>query len=114
MAAADDLVTFSDFQRLRISVAEVTEAKPHPNADRLLVLTARAGGQARQLVAGIRADYDPQGLVGRLVVMIENLEPAVIRGVRSEGMILAATDSASGKVRLLTVDGDAAPGSRIS
>jgi methionyl-tRNA synthetase len=72
-------------------VATVTAAEPHPNADRLLVLRVDLGGEQRQIVAGIRAHYPPETLVGRQVVVVANLEPAMLRGVESQGMLLAAS-----------------------
>ena len=70
----------------------MTAAEPHPNADRLLVLRVDVGGEERQIVAGIRAHYDPATLVGRQVVVVANLEPATLRGVESQGMVLAASE----------------------
>ena len=85
-------LTIDQFRAVELKVATVTAAEPHPNADRLLVLKVDLGGETRQIVAGIRAHYDPATLVGRQVVVVANLEPAKLRGVESQGMLLAAAD----------------------
>jgi len=82
--------TLTDFQKIVLKVGKIVEAVPHPNADRLLVLQVDLGTERRQLVAGIRGAYAPEELVGRSVVVVANLEPATIRGVESQGMVLAA------------------------
>jgi methionyl-tRNA synthetase len=84
------MITIDQFKDVELRVATVKTAEPHPNADRLLVLRVDLGGEERQIVAGIRAAYDPAALVGRQVVVVANLEPAVLRGVESQGMLLAA------------------------
>ena len=88
----DSLVSFDEFQRFDFRVAEVREAEPVPKAKKLLRLVVDLGGETRQVVAGIAEAYDPADLVGRKVIFLANLKPATIRGVRSEGMILAAGD----------------------
>jgi len=85
------MITIDQFKTVELRAATVKTAEPHPNADRLLVLRVDVGGEERQIVAGIRASYDPATLVGRQVVVVTNLEPATLRGVESQGMILAAT-----------------------
>ena len=85
------MITIDRFRELELKVATVTAAEPHPNADRLLVLRVDLGGEQRQIVAGIRAHYAPEALVGRQVVVVANLEPAMLRGVESQGMLLAAS-----------------------
>jgi methionine--tRNA ligase beta chain len=85
-------ITIDQFRGLELRVGTVTRAEPHPNADRLLVLHVDIGTEERQVVAGIRAHYDPASLVGRQVVVVANLEPAKLRGVESQGMVLAAAD----------------------
>ena len=86
------MITIDDFSKLDLRVATIVSASPHPNADRLLVLEIDLGSERRQLVAGIRAHYAPEDLVGTQIVIVANLEPATLRGVRSEGMLLAASD----------------------
>ena len=74
----------------------ITAAQDHPNADRLLVLTVDIGEAApRQVVAGIKGSYQAADVIGKQVVVVANMKPAVLRGVESQGMVLAASDEAS-------------------
>ncbi|MBX3372643.1 MAG: hypothetical protein KF817_02315 [Phycisphaeraceae bacterium] len=117
-------VSFDEFLRLDLRVATIVAAEPHPSADRLLRIELDDGSPTRrQVCAGIRAWYDPARLVGRQVVIVANLEPRVIRGERSEGMILAASDvlavDENGQptertVVILTPDSPVKPGSTVS
>jgi methionyl-tRNA synthetase len=85
------MLTFEDFKKLELRVAEIESVVPHPNADRLYVLVVRVGETRKTLVAGIRNFYGTEELPGKKIVVVNNLEPAVIRGVESQGMILAAS-----------------------
>lgn len=93
------MITIEQFQQVELRVATIKEAAPHPNADRLLVLKVDIGTEERQIVAGIRAHYDPATLVGTQCVVVANLAPAQLRGVESQGMLLAA--SAEGKLAVV-------------
>jgi methionine--tRNA ligase beta chain len=104
-------VTIEQFRTIELRVGTVRGAEPHPNADRLLVLRVDVGGEERQLVAGIRQHYDPAALVGRQVVVVANLEPALLRGVESQGMVLAAADG--DRVVLVRPDDAVAPGAVV-
>ena len=95
------MISIDDFRRIELRVATITAAAPHPDADRLLVLQIDLGGETRQLVAGIRAHYAPEELVGKQIVVVANLAPATLRGVESQGMLLAASDSA-GRLAFVT------------
>lgn len=87
-------MSVEEFARVDLRVGTIREAKLHPNADRLLVLTVDLGEAApRQLVAGIRTAYDVRSLPGQQVVVVANLKPAILRGVESQGMLLAASDT---------------------
>ena len=97
-----DPITYADFAKLELRVAKVLEARPHPNADRLLLIKVDVGDEQKQVVAGIRQHYSPEQLVGKLIVIVNNLEPAMLRGESSNGMLLAATSNE--KVVVLTVD----------
>jgi len=87
-----DMVTFEDFKKLEFRVAQIKEVKDHPNADRLYVVIVDLGEKTKQVVAGIKNSYKKEDLVGKQVVVVDNLEPAVLRGTESQGMILAAQD----------------------
>jgi len=87
------MASYEDFQKLDIKVAEIESVTAHPNADRLYVLGIKVGEVHKQIVAGIRAHYTEEQLKGKKIVIIDNLDPAVIRGVESQGMLLAASDA---------------------
>ena len=98
-----EFIKYDEFAKLELRVAKVVEARPHPNADKLLLLTVDVGGETpKQIVAGIRKHYEPEALVGKLIVVVNNLEPAVLRGETSQGMLLAATSG--DKVIVMTPD----------
>ena len=111
-APASTEITIDDFLRVDLRVGTIRKAEPHPNADRLVVLSVDLGEETeRQLVAGIRAHYEPESLVGKQIVVVANLKPAKLRGVESRGMILAASDDSG--VHVLSPDAATAPGSRV-
>lgn len=86
------MATYEDFKKLEFRVAKILNVIEHPNADRLYVVTLDLGDKMKQVVAGIRASYTKEDLIGRQVVVVDNLDPAILRGVESQGMILAASD----------------------
>src|SRR3954470_1798457 len=105
-------VTYDDFAKIELRVAKVLEARPHPNADKLLLLQIDVGDEQKQIVAGIRQHYTPEQLVGKLIVVVNNLQPAMLRGESSNGMLLAATSGE--KVVVLTPDDpECVPGAKI-
>lgn len=86
------MISIEQFKEIELKVGRVAEAKVHPNADRLLVLVVQIGEIRKEVVAGIALHYKPEELVGKQVVVVNNLQPATLRGVESHGMILAAQD----------------------
>lgn len=84
-------ITYDDFARLDLRVATVIAAEPHPNADRLLKLQVDLGDEQRQICAGVKSYYEPDTLVGKQIVLVANLQPRMLRGEPSNGMLLAAT-----------------------
>lgn len=86
------MVSIDDFRKLELRVAQIKEVNDHPNADRLYVITLDMGERTKQVVAGIRGFYLKEELLGKQVVVVDNLESAVLRGVESQGMLLAASD----------------------
>ena len=86
------MATIEDFRKLELKVAKIKEVQDHPNADKLYIIIVDLGDKTKQVVAGIKGSYQKEDLVGRQVVVVDNLEPAVLRGVESQGMILAASD----------------------
>lgn len=109
---AEGMVTIDDFAKLQFRLAEIVKAEKHPNADKLLVLQLKVGEESKQVVSGIAKYYEPEELVGKKVVMVYNLKPVELRGIRSEGMILAATKGK--KLSLVTTLEDLASGAKIS
>jgi methionine--tRNA ligase beta chain len=105
------MATYDDFMKLELKIAKVLEAEEVPEASKLLKLKIDIGGETRQIVAGIKKNYQPQDLVGREIVVIANLEPRIVMGVESQGMLLAASDE-TGPV-LLRPDKDVPLGSRV-
>jgi methionyl-tRNA synthetase len=105
------MITIDQFRAIELRIGTILAAEPHPNADRLLVQRVDIGGEERQLVAGIRAHYEPAVLIGRQVVVVANLEPAKLRGVESQGMALAAAYGDS--VVLLRPDEAVPPGAVV-
>ena len=113
LPAAPASITIDDFKKVVLRVGKVVEASAHANANKLLVLKVDLGnGEIRQVVSGIKQWYTPEQLVGKSVVLVANLAPAVLRGVESQGMVLAA--SSGDQVILLSPEKDAAPGSKVS
>jgi tRNA-binding protein len=107
-----DVINYEDFAKLELRVAKVLEARPHPNADKLLLLQVDVGEEQKQIIAGIRQHYTPDQLVGKLIVVVNNLAPAMLRGETSNGMLLAATSG--DKVIVLTLDDPSCvPGAKI-
>ena len=105
------MISFDEFKKIDIRVGKIVSAEDHPNADKLTVLNVDMGGEERQIVAGIRGHYASEDLAGRLIAVVVNLEPAVLRGIESQGMLLAALDE--DRVVLLEPAADVAPGSKV-
>lgn len=88
------MASIDDFKKLELKIAQIKEVNDHPDADRLYVIMLEVGDKTKQVVAGIKRSYAKEELMGKQVVLVDNLEPAVIRGVESQGMLLAASDEA--------------------
>lgn len=102
---------FSAFEALDLRIGLVEEVSDHPNADKLMVLKVDIGRKI-QLVAGLKAFYTKEQLTGKKIVVITNLQPAKLRGVESQGMVLAA--ESGDVVKVLTPSGPAEPGDRVN
>ncbi|MEO0479455.1 MAG: methionine--tRNA ligase [Planctomycetota bacterium] len=107
-----DTVEFDTFVATDIRVGKILECEKHPKADRLLVTKVDLGFEQRTIVAGIAATYAPEDLVGRMVSVVANLAPRKLRGIESQGMLLAS-DGEDGKPRLVSPDPDSPPGTRV-
>ena len=106
------MITIDDFRKVELKIATVKAAEPHPNADRLMVLQVDLGDEERQICAGIRNHYAPEDLIGKQIVVVANLETAKLRGLESQGMLLAASDD--GRVIVLTPEKSVQPGAKVS
>jgi methionyl-tRNA synthetase len=105
------MATMEDFKKIELIVAQIKEVKEHPT-DRLYVLQVDTGKDVRQVVAGIRKAYTPEQLVNRKIILIANMEPAVIRGETSNGMLLASSSETDG-MSLLSPDKEMSLGSIV-
>ena len=108
----DLMASFDDFKKLDFKVGEILSVEHVPSADKLYVLQVDVGGSQIQLVAGLRQIYKEDDLKGKRIVVVTNLDPVTIRGVRSEGMLLAAVDGDDAS--LLTVDRPIKVGSSVA
>ena len=108
-------IPFSDFQKLDIRVGKILKVEDHPKADKLYVLTVDFGKdlEHKTIVAGLKKSYTKDQLKGKLGVFIVNLEPVVLRGIKSEGMTLAAANSDESTIAILQPNQDIEPGSKI-
>ena len=104
-------ISIDDFRKIDLKVATVKSAEAHPNADKLLVLQIDLGGEERQICAGIRNHYTPEELVGKQIVVVANLETAKLRGLESQGMLLAASDE--GRVIIMTPEKSVQAGAQV-
>lgn len=105
-------ITIDEFAKVRLRVGRVLEAVAIEGSDKLVKLDVIVGEERRQIVAGIRKSYEPIDLVGRQVVVVMNLKPAILRGIESQGMLLAADDGSGGAV-LVQPDKDAPDGAKV-
>jgi methionyl-tRNA synthetase len=111
---AADTIKFEDFMKVKLRVGRVVEAEDHPNADKLLVLKVDLGDEQRQICAGLKGHYTPEQLLGRNLILVANLAPRTMRGVESQGMLLAASTPDHSQVIVLSPESDIAPGSSVS
>ena len=106
-------IDFEDFMKVEMKTGKVIAIDDHPNADKLYVVTIEDGPDTtRTVCAGLKGIYDKEQLLGKQVVFVANLKPRKLRGIMSEGMILAADDG-EGKVSVLTLDSEMPNGSQV-
>ncbi|MHA1617112.1 MAG: methionine--tRNA ligase subunit beta [Candidatus Njordarchaeales archaeon] len=106
-----ELISFDEFMKIDLRVAKVISAERVPGTEKLLRLIVDLGNEKRQIIAGIAPWYSPEELVGKNIIVVANLQPKRIRGLESQGMLLAA--DAPNKPVLLTVIEDVPPGTRV-
>ncbi|MFA5069531.1 MAG: methionine--tRNA ligase subunit beta [Candidatus Omnitrophota bacterium] len=105
------MITYEEFGKIELRTAKIIDVKEHPSADRLYILNIDIGGESRQIVAGIKVYYAAQELIGKNIAVVYNLQPAVIRGVESNGMLLAASSEQG--LSILTLERDLPSGAVI-
>lgn len=111
--AGGGYIEFDDFMKVEMRTGRIISVEDHPNADKLYVITLQdAPDSTRTVCAGLKDFYEPSELEGLDVIFVANLEPRKLRGVLSEGMLLAADDE-DGNVRVLTTEGEISSGSRV-
>lgn len=111
-ALTGQYIPFKSWEKLDLRVGQITNVKDHPNADKLYVITVKVGDKTKQVVAGLKKFYRKDQLMNRKVVVFNNLEPVVLRGVESQGMLLAAEDD-KGTVALLMPEKDVNSGAKV-
>jgi methionyl-tRNA synthetase len=106
-----DIITFDEFKRMDLRVGEILKAEKVPGTDKLLKIEVNLGTETRTMVAGVGDVYAPEEMVGKKLIVIVNLKPAVIRGIESQAMLLAA--ETGGKAIIPFFDRDVAPGAKV-
>ena len=89
------MITFEEFKKMELKIATIKEVLDHPDANKLYIVKIDVGGEEKQIVAGIKLKYEKAELVGKQIVVVNNLAPVFLRGVESQGMLLAASDENS-------------------
>ena len=105
-------ISIDDLAKVQLRVAKVLEAEKVEKADKLLKLQIQIGAEKRQIIAGVAQHYSPEELVGKKIIVVANLQPATIRGIESNGMLLAAEDE-DGTLSLVGLDRDVRDGAKI-
>jgi len=108
----DEFISFDEFMKVQLKVAEVVEAEKVEKSEKLLKLKIKLNNEDRQIIAGIAKSYSPDEIKGKKVVIVANLKPANLMGLRSEGMILAV-ENENGKLEVLSVDSSVKDGTRV-
>ena len=110
----EETVSFSDWEKLDLRVAEILEVEEIKGADKLYKLKIDLGTETRTLVAGLKKYYTAQELEGKRIIVFTNLEPKTLKGIESKGMVLAAVSDDHNEVKLLQPDGAMELGSKVS
>ena len=106
-------VSYEEFSKMELRIGKIIEVEEHPKAVKLLVLKVSFGDEERTIVAGLKKHYSLDYLRGKKAVFITNLEPIVLRGIESQGMLLAAVSEDDSEVIFLTPEKDIGEGSKI-
>jgi methionyl-tRNA synthetase len=109
-----EAINFNDWEKIDLRVAEILEIEDVPGADKLYKLKIDLGTETRTLIAGLKQHYQKEELEGKKIIVLCNLEPKKMKGIVSQGMLLAAVNDDHSKVKLLTPDGDVELGAKVS
>jgi len=109
---SSEIISIEQFSKVDLRVGKIVEVEPVAGTQKLLRMRVDIGSEHRQLVAGIAEAYQPESLIGKSIIVVVNLKPARLRGVESNGMLLAAAPE-GGKPILAVFDGDVVPGTRV-
>lgn len=108
------MITYDDFKKIELKVGKITDARPVEGTKKLVKLTVDLNEIGpRTLVAGIADRYQPNELVGKFIIVVANMQPAVIRGIKSDGMLLAAVAEGEHELSLVTLDRPIEPGTKV-
>ena len=107
-----NLISIDDFKKVNLKVAKILECEVVPKSKKLLKLKLKVGNAEKQIVSGISEYYKPEELIGKLIVVVDNLKPSKLMGIDSQGMLLAAKQN--GELRIVTIDGNIDPGAEVS
>lgn len=105
------MISYEDFSKIELKVAKVLKAERVENSEKLIKLEIKVGDKEKQIVAGIGKFYNPQDLIGKSIVIVDNLEPKKLMGLQSEGMLLAASNDE--ELSLIIPDKEIKDGSQI-
>ncbi len=108
----DNLISIDDFKKINLKVGEVIEAEKVPNSKKLLKLKLKVGDKEKQIVSGISEHYTAESLIGKLIVVVDNLKPSKLMGIESEGMLLAAKNGKD--LKIVTIDGNISNGAEVN
>lgn len=105
------MITIEDFTKLELKIGRIHQARRIEGSNKLIVMKVNTG-EERQIVAGIGKNYSPEDLIGKMIVVVTNLQPVKLMDVESQGMLLAASDD-KGEISILTIDRYIKEGSRV-
>ena len=110
----EGIITYDDFVKVQLKVGQIIDAEDIPNADKLYKLTVDLGEEKRTICAGIKEYYPKDELLDKKVIVVVNLAPRIMRGITSQGMLLAASNEEHSKVILISPEKNIEVGSRVS
>lgn len=108
----DNVISIDDFKKINLKVARILECEAVPKSKKLLKLKLKVGEIEKQIVSGISEHYKPEELIGKLIVVVDNLKPSKLMGIDSHGMLLAAKQN--GELKIVTIEGEIEPGAEVS